>query len=304
MTTARISGASTGWRLALGLPNALAGATTASIQAAAAASDAQGWHDVWVADHVLVDRSLASQYGNVFEAITTLAYVAGAHPELGLGLGVIVAPMRNPVVLGKQLASLDALSGGRLTVGVGVGWSRAEYQNVGRGDRFSRRGRDLDEAIALWRHLWSGSAEPFLGETWSLDDFVFGPLPAQGPDVPILVGGKSDASMRRVIAAGQGHIASQTSPEDLRLRAEALAAMAQADGVPPPPISVRVPFTADELGAGDMVRERLGAYLDAGATRLIVATPTVDPGAIEAWVGLVTSAAAALGQVGRSTETT
>lgn len=282
------------WRLGIGLPNAASSASAEALATAAAAADRAGWTDAWVSDHVLVDQSIAGQYGVVFEAITTLAWVAGAHPGLRVGIGVLVAPMRNPVVLGKQLATLDAISGGRLTVGVGVGWSRAEYENLGRGDRFTRRGRDLDEAIALWRHLWSGSTEPFHGPTWSLDDFAFGPLPVQGAGLPIVVGGKSEAALRRAIAVGDGYIASQTTADELRTRIGRLAELADEAGRRTPSVSVRVPFTADELAAQDVVRARLEAYLESGAQHLIVGTPTTDPAAIDDWVALVGSAAGEL----------
>ena len=105
--------------------------------------------------------------------------------------------MRNAVVLAKELATLDALIGGRVVAGVGVGWNAVEFANVGEAERFHRRGAYLDETIRLWRHLWSGSTEPFEGRFHRFSDFTFGPLPAQGAALPIVIGGRSDAAIRR-----------------------------------------------------------------------------------------------------------
>ena len=98
-----------------------------------------------------------ADYGRIYEAVTTLAYLAGRTTRVRLGASVIVVPMRNAVVLAKELATIDNLSNGRLIAGVGVGWSRAEFANVGVADRFAVRGAYTEETIALWRHLWSGS---------------------------------------------------------------------------------------------------------------------------------------------------
>jgi len=117
-------------RLAAALPN-MAGGSLAGIVATAAAAEDLGWESVWVADHILVDNASASQYGHAFEALETLAFVAGRFRRVGIGTAVLVVPMRDPVVLARQLATLDLLSEGRLTVGVGVGWGAGEFRNLG-----------------------------------------------------------------------------------------------------------------------------------------------------------------------------
>src|SRR5207249_3929535 len=115
-----------------------------SIEAAAETAERLGWASVWTTDHLLVERAQAENYGRVFEAIETLAWVGARHRSLQLGTSVIVVPMRNAVVLAKELATLDALSGGRVIAGVGVGWDRMEFANVGVVDRFHVRGAYLD----------------------------------------------------------------------------------------------------------------------------------------------------------------
>jgi alkanesulfonate monooxygenase SsuD/methylene tetrahydromethanopterin reductase-like flavin-dependent oxidoreductase (luciferase family) len=162
------------------LPNMPDGSNAEGIDAAAAVAEKLGWSTVWTTDHVLVDRAAAADYGRIFEALLTLAWVGARHTKVKLGTSVIVVPQRNAVLLAKELATLDALSGGRVIAGVGVGWNEAEFANLGMADRFHVRGAYLDETIRLWRHLWSGSTEPFKGRFQAFDDFVFGPPPDQG----------------------------------------------------------------------------------------------------------------------------
>jgi len=155
------------------LPTMRAGASSEVIEAGAEAAERLGWTTVWTTDHVLVPHAAAGEYGRIYEAITTLAWVGARHPRLRLGTSVIVVPQRNAVVLAKELATLDALSEGRLLVGVGVGWNESEFANLGATERFSRQGAYLDETIRLWRHLWSGSSQPFEGALHQLHDFVY-----------------------------------------------------------------------------------------------------------------------------------
>ena len=150
------------------------------IDAAAALAERLGWSTVWTTDHVLVPTADAGDYGRIYDALMTLAWVAARHHRVRLGTSVIVVPQRNGVVLAKQLATLDSLSGGRVIAGVGVGWNETEFANLGAADRYHVRGAYLDETIRLWRHLWSGSTEPFAGRFHTIPDFAFGPLPDAG----------------------------------------------------------------------------------------------------------------------------
>lgn len=197
------------------LRNTGTGSSREAIEAGAETVERLGWETVWTTDHVLVPRSAAVEYGRTFEAIATLAWVGARHPKLRLGASVIVVPQRNAVLLAKELATLDVLSEGRLIVGVGAGWNETEFANLGASGRFHRRGAYLDETIRLWRHLWSGSAEPFEGAFHGFSDFVFGPLPAQKDRVPIVVGGASEAALRRAGALGDGYHATRSGPEVL-----------------------------------------------------------------------------------------
>ena len=242
-------------RFGLCLPNFTKLASTAAIDAAADAADKLGYESVWTTDHVLVDRGTeSSDYFTNFDAIETLAWVGARHPNLTLGTSVIVVPQRNAVVLAKELATLDALTSGRVIAGVGVGWNEREFGNLGVADRFHVRGAYLDETIRLWRHLWSGSTEPFDGRFHRLDDFTFGPLPTQRSSLPIWIGARSDAALERVGRLGDGYHSSATSPEAYARRIPAIRAAAQAAGRPMPGLSARVRVSFDEPAQTSGVR--------------------------------------------------
>jgi probable F420-dependent oxidoreductase len=238
-------------RYGICLPNFTDVASPDAIEAAAAVAERLGWEAVWTTDHVLVDRGKdAEDYRTNYDAILTLAWVAAKHPGLRIGTSVIVVPQRNAVMLAKELASLDALSGGRLIAGVGVGWNRREFANLGAAERFHVRGAYLNETIALWRHLWSGSTEPFPGRFHAMDDFAFMPLPAQGAKLPILVGGRAEASLTRAGRLGDGYHSSATGPEKYGERIPIIAAAAKAAGRPMPALSARVRVEFGKPAAG------------------------------------------------------
>ena len=148
------------------LPSLGDAANRDGIAAAVELAEEHGFTDVWATDHILVPHDAADDYGRLYEAISTLAWIAGRSRAIRLGTSVIVVPMRNAVVLAKELATLDALSEGRVIAGFGVGWNREEFANVGTAELFEQRGAYTEETINLCRHLWSG-----------LDGPVPGPLP-------------------------------------------------------------------------------------------------------------------------------
>lgn len=223
------------------LPSYRRGATVESIDATAATVARLGWHSVFTTDHLLVEPSPRSDdYVNVFEAVLTTVHVAARQPTLKVGVSVIVVPMRNAVQLAKELATIDALSGGRLICGVGVGWNRTEFGYLGMADRFQHRGAYLDEAIALWRHLWAGSEAPFEGRFHSFEEVRFGPLPAQGADLPIWVGGRDEHALRRAGRLGQAYHSSASGHDQMAVRAPVIRAAAEEAGRPMPLLSARV----------------------------------------------------------------
>jgi probable F420-dependent oxidoreductase len=260
-------------RYGICLPNFTDLATPDAIDAAAAVAERLGWDAAWTTDHVLVDHGdAATDYRTNFDAIQTLAWVGARHPTLRLGTSVIVVPQRNAVVLAKELATLDALSGGRVIAGVGVGWNRKEFGNLGAADRFDERGTYLSETIRLWRHLWSGSTEPFAGRFHPLDDFVFGPLPPQGAALPIWIGGRSEPALRRAGRLADGYHSSATSPADYAKRIPVIRAAADEAGRPMPRLSARVRIEFDAAtdtnyaarGSADEVAAEIRAFAALG----------------------------------------
>ena len=222
------------------LPTIHAGTSAEGIEAAAEVAERVGWSTVWTTDHVLVERASESEYGRTFEAILSLAHVGARHPRLRLGTSVIVVPQRQAVVLAKELATLDALSRGRVIAGVGIGWDRVEFANLGMADRFSVRGAYLEETVLLWRHLWGGATTPFHGRFHEIDDFVFEPLPERGAGLPIWFGGRAEAALRRAGRLGDGYHSSSTSPGSYASRIPVLRDAATAAGRPMPTLSARV----------------------------------------------------------------
>jgi len=266
------------------LPNFPAGASPEGIEAGAAVAEQLGWSTVWTTDHLMVPEDAADEYGHIFEAILTLAWVGARHPNLRLGSSVIVVPQRNAVELAKELATLDALSGGRVIAGVGVGWNRDEFANLGAAERFPVRGAYLDETIRLWRHLWSGSTKPFEGRFHSFEDFTFSPLPAQGGGLPILVGGRSEPALRRAGTLGDGYHSSAIGPSQYGRRLPTVRAAAEAAGRPVPSLSarVRVEFEAPTAGYAmrgslDEIAAEVRAFADLGVTHLALSFGTTDP---------------------------
>jgi len=233
------------------LPSLGDDATREGIDAAAEIAERLGFSDVWTTDHLLVDASAAEDYGTIFEAVTTLAYLAGRTTRVRLGASVIVVPMRNAVVLAKELATIDNLSRGRLIAGIGVGWSRAEFGNVGVADRFEVRGAYTEETIRLLRHLWSGATWPFHGRFFTFDDFVFGPLPEQGASLPIWVGGRQEAALRRVGRLADVYHATSTSPSAFEPRIPVIRAAADEADRPMPGLSARVRVRLGASGPAD-----------------------------------------------------
>ena len=268
------------------LPSFRLGASREGIDATVDAADRLGWKTVWSTDHILPDKTArADDYASIFDAVATLAYVAGRNPRVGIGVSVLVVPMRNAVEQAKTLASIDNLSGGRLTVGVGIGWSEIEYANAGLADRFHVRGAYLDEAIRVWRHLWSGSEEPFQGRFQSFDEFRFAPLPAQGANVPIVVGGRADAVFQRAGGLADGFHSTGIGPDDYAGCAEKVRAAAVAAGRPEPTFQARCRVFFDQTpqgffalaGSGEQMVAQVAAFRAIGVSHITVDLRENDP---------------------------
>lgn len=268
------------------LPAMGEGATREGIAATAELAERHGFTDVWGTDHVLVPHAAADDYGRIYEIVTTLAWVAGRFRRVRVGTSVVIAPMRNAVLLAKELATLDDLSDGRLIVGLGAGWNAAEFDNLGMGERFHARGAYLEETVALLRHLWAGSTEPFRGAFHQIDDFVFRPLPRQGASLPIWIGGRSERALQRVGRLADAYHASATSPTSYAERIPIIRAAAEAAGRPMPGLSGRVRVAIDREGpegyyamhgSPEEIAGEIARFRKVGVTHLALSFPESGP---------------------------
>src|SRR3972149_7643713 len=159
----------------IGLPNYGRGTTWDAVRRVALAAEELGCDSVWTTDHLIVPREDIEPYGTILESLVTLAMVAAITRRVKLGASVLVLPQRNPVLAAKQIATIDAASGGRMIVGLGVGWNEREYKNLSA--NFHNRGRRLDEDISLLRTLWASESANFQGKYTQVTDSIFSPLP-------------------------------------------------------------------------------------------------------------------------------
>src|SRR3982074_1937764 len=182
---------------------------------------------VWPLDHIVVGADLKARYSWVIEPMTLLGYLAARTSRIRLGTSVIVLGMRNPFVVAKQAATLDLLSDGRFTLGLGAGYSEPEFRNVGASAVWHTRGKRLDEAIRLFRHLWSGAPGQFDGQFYKYEEGYFGPLPPQGERLPILIGGGSDAALKRAATLGDVWQSTGLNPDEFGVKAEKVRSLAR-----------------------------------------------------------------------------
>lgn len=250
-------------RIGVHLPQYGRVAGPAAITRAARHAEELGFADVWVSDHIVHPAAQSYPSPYLFDPLLTLTWAAAVTGRVGLGTSVLVLPQHNPLTLANSLASLDALSGGRLTVAAGVGWSEAEYDALG--FSFHDRGRRMDEIIRVLRVAWTEDPASFHGEFHDFDDLRVLPKPAHA--VPIWIGGGSEAAYRRGVALGDGFQVIGVTPE------EAVAPVTRLRRDRPEPgfvVSLRTGW--DPLGMEtDRIRREYDGYADAGIGHVVCA---------------------------------
>ncbi len=211
----------------------------------AARAEEVGLDSIWVTDHVILPRDIALIYrSDMLDPLAVLPWLAGVTERIALGTSVVVLPYRSPLPVAKLLASVDVLSGGRLIVGVAVGWVEGEFEALG--VPFRERGRRTDEAIELFRAVWTQEYPELKTASYNLAGLKASPMPLQKPRPPILVGGASEAAMRRAARLGDGWHASGMPPSTFRAGALAVANHwkdAKREGEPQ--LSLRIPILID-----------------------------------------------------------
>jgi len=236
-----------------------------------------GFESVWTGEHVvLMDPQEAPSpvppETPFLDTIAALSFAAAHTEQLKLGSGIILLPQRNPVVLAKELAGVDVLSGGRLLFGVGVGYVPREFETIG--VPYTERGARMSEHIEVIRTLWTEERPTFKGRFSSFSGIQSHPHPVQTPHPPILVGGMSDAAHRRAVAQGNGWYGFF---QDLDATAAALRALDEvARKVDRPADLGRLEISVTPPGPVDAETAR--RYEDLGVDRLILMRSIRDMG--------------------------
>jgi len=171
-------------------------ASPEAIVAAAKKAEETGFDAIFVNDHIVVgDDARSAPWTNVYDPFVAMSFIAAHTSRIGVGVSVLIMPYRNPIATAKALATLDRMSGGRLTVGVGVGWNETEFAALG--VPFHERGARTNEYLRLWQACWAPGKVSFAGKFVSFVDMHVNPKPVHQPHPPIWIGGTSDAALRR-----------------------------------------------------------------------------------------------------------
>jgi probable F420-dependent oxidoreductase len=199
-------------KLAVEFPSVAYREGPAAVARLARAIEEIGFDQLDMFDHVLMGYPTPTRPAPMYppqmpimEALLTLSYVAAVTTRIGLGTEVLVLPQRQPVLVAKQVATLDTLSGGRVRLGVGVGWQASEYDALE--EDFTNRGARMDEAIHVLRAYWGDDRVDFAGEYYTSTAMAMEPKPPQGAKLPVWIGGNSRRALRRVGELGDGWLA-------------------------------------------------------------------------------------------------
>ena len=261
-------------RVGIHLPQFGRAVATGGIQRAAVRAEDLGFADVWVSDHQVVPASQPYPVPYIYEPLQALAFAAAVTDRVGLGTSVLVATQyTSPLALANALASLDHLSGGRLVLGAGIGWSAPEYAALGAS--FRDRGERLEEIIALCRIAWTEDPATHEGRFYPFRDIRLLPKPAHR--IPIWLGGASALAVERAVRIADGYHALDLDPAAAAAMVGRLRAARPEDSFT---VSMRLSWSPDDDDGA--VRARADAYRDAGIDHLTV-TPV--GGDIDSWLG-------------------
>ncbi|MFJ6572119.1 LLM class F420-dependent oxidoreductase [Streptomyces sp. NPDC091292] len=259
------------------------------IRAVAGAADACGFARLWCGEHVVLVDSPASRYpysadGRVpvpadadwLDPLLALSFAAAVTSRIELATGVLLLPEHNPVVVAKQAATLDVLSAGRFTLGVGVGWSAEEFAALG--VPFAGRARRTEEYLAAMRALWTQDPASFAGEFTRFDAVRVNPKPLRGGRLPVVFGGNSEAALRRCVALADGWYGFNIPAADVPSHVAVLADECSRQGRAFGELTIAVALS-------DGTPDSLPALAAAGVTELVVVgVPPSAPDAAADWV--------------------
>lgn len=250
-------------RIGIHLPQYGRAAGGDAVRRVARVAEQLGFADLWVSDHVCHPAAQTYPSPYLLDPLLTLGWGGAVTDRIGLGTSVLVLPLHEPLWTAKALASLDVMSGGRLTVAVGAGWSAAEYAAVGQA--FHDRGARLDEIIDVLRTCWRDDPASFEGRHYRFHDIRVVPQPAR--PIPLWVGGGSEAALRRGIAKGDGFHLIGLNPEQARAHVQRLRADRPEDGFT---ISLRTGWDPQGMDP-DVIRREHEAFAAAGIQHVVSA---------------------------------
>jgi probable F420-dependent oxidoreductase len=268
-----------------------AGARPGTILKTAEAAERVGVSTLWVGEHVVLFDRQGSKYpyaasgefplpgdADWLDPFITLTFAAAVTKAIRLATGICLVAEHNPVVLAKEVASLDRLSGGRFALGVGIGWSAEEFAALG--IPFERRAQRTREYIEAMRRLWSEGAASFHGEFVNFDAAKSSPKPVRGAKLPIIFGGESGPALKRSADIGDGWFGFNVGPDEAAPLVGKLRAMLKANGRDAREVEIILcPYTR-KIAADDLKK-----YSAAGVNELVIlTTPPEDESQIGGWI--------------------
>ena len=251
-------------------------------------ADEAGFESVWGGEHVIMPDDIGSKYPYTADGkipaepetpipdpLIWLGFAAAASPNLRLGTCILIVPQRNPLILAKELATLDQLSGGRVELGLGVGWMKEEFDALG--VPWERRGARNDEYIAAMRKLWEGPHAEFHGEFVDFNPVTCSPRPVNG-NIPIIVGGDTEVAIRRAARLADGYFPGEGDIERLKALITRVRQAAENEGRDPMSIEINAMFGAQMANPEQGIEE----MREAGVDRMMVpAFFFAGPGGLE-----------------------
>ena len=274
------------------------GSDRAYLDAAGRAAESLGFDSLWVAEHVVLFDQYESRYpyaedgripvrrdAGLIAPFTALSFLAAITTRIRLGTGICLVPQRNPLYTAREAADVDWLSGGRLDLGVGVGWLAEEFQALG--VPFARRGERCRSYLEVMKRLWCDDVSQYEDEFYTLPACRQFPKPLQKPHPPIHFGGESDVALRRVADIGQGWYGFNLDPPQAARSIEGLRAAAQKHERPEALGRLEITITPPPMGPVDL--DLMRRYHDIGVDRVV---PYLIAGSPDDLVGQVEGIAA------------
>ncbi len=247
------------------------------------AAERGGFESLWTFEHVIVPIDYASRYPysadgkmavtpetNFVDPLVALSHIAAHTTRVRLATGVNILPQTNPLLLAKQAASLDFVSGGRFLLGVGIGWLAEEFQAMG--VPFERRGARFDDAVAAMRKVWSGEVVEHASDFLDWKGFKSHPVPVQKP-FPVIIGGSKGKAFERIARYGDGWYAPTASVQQLAALMPSLGAACAAAGRARESVEVTAMWIPPMEGVDAVPR-----YAELGVSRLVVPLPVLAAG--------------------------